>query len=288
MVAHILDGKKIADSMLRSVKREVATMKRKGVIPKLVVIQVGNDPASTIYVNRKHKTCIELGMKSEVRRFPSSVSYGRILGEIRELNEDKTVHGILVQLPLPEHLNHKKVLETVAISKDVDGLHPYNHGRNLLAKSGMRPATPTGIITLLESTGAKLEGKNAVVVGRSNIVGKPVAVMLLNKGCTVTICHSKTTDLGRFTKDADIIVCAVGKPNLIKGPMVKKGAIVIDVGISRLKDGKLSGDVDFKEVSKRASWITPVPGGVGPMTIASLMCNTIAACRDIEWPQKSG
>lgn len=287
MTGKIINGKKIADSILHRVRKNVLELKRKGVTPKLVVIQVGNDPASTIYVNRKQKTCLELGMASEVKRFPSSITYDHLIHEIKKLNEDKKVHGILVQLPLPEHLSHKKVLETVDIAKDVDGLHPYNHGKNLLAKECFQPATPRGIITLLESTKSRLEGKNAVVIGRSNIVGKPIAIMLLNKGCTVTICHSKTKNLSDFTKRADILISAVGKPKFVKASMVKKGAIVIDVGINKSKDGKIVGDVDFKKAIIRASWITPVPGGVGPMTIASLMENTIKACRGIEWSQKS-
>lgn len=288
MPAKIINGKKIAGSILNRVRSKVAGMRKKGIVPRLVVIQVGKDPASTIYVNRKHKTCLELGMESDIKRFPSSMKYEKLLSEIKRLNNDKKVHGILVQLPLPEHLSHKKVLETVSIAKDVDGLHPYNHGRNLLGKEGFLPATPRGIITLLQSTKTKLEGKNAVIIGRSNIVGKPLAIMLLNKGCTITVCHSKTKNLSEFTKDADILVSAVGKAGLIKADMVKKGAIVIDVGINRLDDGKLVGDVDFTKVSKKAGWITPVPGGVGPMTIASLMENTVKACSDIEWPQKSG
>lgn len=287
MQAKILYGKEIADPILEKVKQEVAKMKKKGVTPKLVVIQVGDDPASTIYVNKKHDTCIELGMLSEIKRFPESMAYEDLIEEIEKLNKDKKVHGILVQLPLPEHLNHKKVLETVSIEKDVDGLHPYNHGRNLLGKEGFKPATPRGIITILEATNEELEGKHAVVIGRSNIVGKPTAIMLLNKDCTVTICHSKTKNLADITKQADILVSAVGKPGFVKGNMVKNGAIVIDVGITRLESGKLAGDMDFEEVSKKASWITPVPKGVGPVTIASLMENTLKACSDIEWPQKS-
>jgi methylenetetrahydrofolate dehydrogenase (NADP+)/methenyltetrahydrofolate cyclohydrolase len=286
MAGRIIDGKSIADSILRKVRKEVVQLKKKGVVPKLVVIQVGNDPASTIYVNLKHRTCLELGMASEVERFPTSITYEEILREIRKLNADRSVHGILVQLPLPEHLNHKKVLETVDPAKDVDGLHPYNQGKNLLGKECFRPATPRGIVTLLESTGIELEGKSAVVIGRSNIVGKPLAVMLLNKGCTVTVCHSKTKKLSEFTRRADILVSAVGKAGLVTAPMVKKGAVVIDVGMNRSTDGKLVGDVDFKNVIRKASWITPVPKGVGPMTIASLMENTIKACRDIEWPRQ--
>ncbi len=286
MSGRIIDGKKIADSILQKVRKDVVELKKKGVTPKLVVIQVGEDPASTIYVNRKNKTCIELGMASEIKRFPNSITYEDMLNQIRKLNDDKSVHGILVQLPLPEHLSHKKVLETVSPAKDVDGLHPYNQGKNLLGKECFQPATPRGIVTLIESTKSKLEGKSAVIIGRSNIVGKPVAVMLLNKGCTITICHSKTKNLSDFTKRADILICAVGKQKLVKANMVKPGAIVIDVGINKLEDGKLVGDVDFEKVIKKASWITPVPKGVGPMTIASLMENTIKACRDIEWPRK--
>jgi methylenetetrahydrofolate dehydrogenase (NADP+)/methenyltetrahydrofolate cyclohydrolase len=286
MPGRIIDGKKIADSILEKVRNEVAEIKTKGVVPKLVVVQVGDDPGSTIYVNRKQKTCLELGMASEVKRFPTSITYDRLLGEIKSLNKDKRVHGILIQLPIPARLNHKKILEAVDPAKDVDGLHPYSQGRNLMGNEGFQPATARGIITLLESTNSKLEGKNAVVIGRSNIVGKPTAVMLLNRGCTVTICHSKTKRLSDFTKLADILISAVGKPGLIKAHMVKKGAIVIDVGISRLKSGKIVGDVDFERVRKKASWITPVPKGVGPMTIASLMENTIKACRDIEWPER--
>ncbi len=240
-----------------------------------------------MYVNRKHRTCLELGMLSELRKFPGNVSYSRIIQEIKSLNNDRKVHGILVQLPLPEHLNHKKVLETVDPKKDVDGLHPYNHGKNLLGKDCFRPATPRGIMTLLERTKTRLEGKHAVVIGRSNIVGKPIAVMLLNSDCTVTICHSKTRNLPSLCRQADILVAAVGKPHFIKANMVKKGAIVIDVGINRLKDGKITGDVDFENVRKKASWITPVPKGVGPMTIASLMENTVKACKEIEWPKNS-
>ena len=278
MPAKILDGSKIAARALEKVKREVGELEKKGVTPKLVVIQVGDDEASTIYVNKKHRTCIELGMGSEIKRLPKTITYDGLLGEIHGLNSDNDVHGILVQLPLPEQLAHRKALEAISIAKDVDGLHPYNHGMNMLGKDCFQPATPMGIMGLLKSTGEELEGKNAVVIGRSNIVGKPLALMLLNAGCTVTICHSRTKRLSEFTKLADILVSATGKPGLVKDAMVKKGAIVIDVGINRLRNGKISGDVDFGKVQKKASWITPVPGGVGPMTIASLMQNTLRAC----------
>ncbi len=282
MPAKTIDGAKISEAVLAEVRNDVAELAKSGIIPKLTVIQVGEDPASTIYVNKKHAKCIELGMASEVRRFPENMDYENLLSEIKKLNSDRSVHGILVQLPLPEHLRHKSALETVDPAKDIDGLHPYSHGMNILGKDWFVPATPKGIMTLLASTKAKLEGKNAVVIGRSNIVGKPTALMLLNAGCTVTVCHSKTKKIADFTKNADIVVCAVGKAKFLKAKMVKKGAIVIDVGINKLKGGKIVGDVDFRNVRKKASWITPVPGGVGPMTIASLMENTVKACRQIE------
>ena len=244
-------------------------------------MQVGNNPASTIYVNKKHETGKKIGIDSIVKRFPDTIKYEDFLAEIMKLNNDKSVHGIMVQTPLPEHLQHKQVFETVSVEKDVDGLHPFNHGKNLLAKKGFKPATPIGILELLKHTKIKLEGKNAVVIGRSNIVGKPIAIMLLNEGCTVTVCHSKTKNLGNHTKEADILIVAAGKPKLIKAEMVKKGAIVIDVGINRV--GKeIVGDVDFENVRKKAAWITPVPGGVGPMTIASLMANTVQAAKEQE------
>ena len=282
MPAKIIDGAKIAEKMLAGVKKEVAELKGKGIIPKLVVVQAGNDEASTIYVNKKHKTCAQLGIASEVKRFSGNITYEEFISEIEKLNNDRSVHGILVQSPLPKHLSGKKVYETISIEKDVDGFHPFNHGKNLLEKEGMEPATPKGIMRLLQETKVKLEGKNAVVIGRSNIVGKPVALMLINAGCTVTVCNSKTKGLAGFTEKADILIAAAGKPKLVKAGMVKKGAIVIDVGTTKMRSGKLCGDVDFENVGKKAGWITPVPGGVGPMTIASLMQNTVKACRQIE------
>jgi len=275
MPGKIIDGKAIADNILKKLKKKLSVC---GKAPKLVVVQVGKDPASTIYVNKKHKTCEEIGIASEIKRLPETISYSDFLKEIGNLNKDDSVNGILVQVPLPDHLNHKQVFETIALEKDVDGFHPSNHGKNLLGKKGIQPATPKGIMTLLKSTGVDFEGKNAVVVGRSNIVGKPIALMLINAGCTVTVCNSKTKDLKSFTKKADILVSATGRCNLITEDMVKKEAIVIDVGMNRNKEGKLCGDVDFENVKKVASWITPVPKGVGPMTIASLMENTVKAC----------
>ena len=282
MTAKIIDGKAISEKILSKLKTEVVKLKKQNKIPKLVVIQVGDDPASTIYVNKKHKICQKIGIDSEVKRFPESISYKDFLMEIGKLNKDDSVHGIMIQLPLPRQLNDKQIFETVAIEKDVDGLHPSSHGKNLLGKKGFQPATPKGIMELLKHTGVKIEGSNAVVVGRSNIVGKPITMMLINEGATVTVCHSKTKNLAECTKNGDILITAVGKPGLIKENMVKKGAIVIDVGITRLDNGKIAGDVDFEKVKNKASWITPVPGGVGPMTIASLMLNTVKACREQE------
>ncbi|PIN85549.1 MAG: bifunctional methylenetetrahydrofolate dehydrogenase/methenyltetrahydrofolate cyclohydrolase [Candidatus Diapherotrites archaeon CG11_big_fil_rev_8_21_14_0_20_37_9] len=282
MAGKILSGKKVADSILEHAKKEVQVLKKKGITPKLVVMQVGDDPASTIYVNKKHKTCVEIGIDSEIKKFGTEIKYTDFLVEIGNLNKDKKVHGILVQAPLPEHLSHKMVYETIDVQKDVDGFHPCNHGKNLLGKDGLQPATPKGIMRLLEETGIKIEGKTAVVIGRSNIVGKPIALMLINAGATTTVCNSKTKNLGNITKEADILISAVGKANLVKKNMVKKGAIVIDVGTNKNKKGKLCGDVDFENVKEIAGWITPVPGGVGPMTIASLIENTIKACKVLE------
>jgi len=283
MSAKILNGKEIADGILANLKKRIN--KCNGSLarhPKLVVIQVGDDPASTIYVNKKHEACQEIGITSEIKKFPETISYADFLMEIGKLNKDDKVHGILVQAPLPKHLSHKQVYETIAVEKDVDGWHPFNHGKNLLGKKGIPAATPKGIMTLLEHTEVDFIGKNAVVIGRSNIVGKPIALMLINAGCTVTVCNSKTKSIKEFTKNADILISAVGKINLITADMVKKGAIVIDVGMNRNAEGKLCGDVDFEKVKEKASWITPVPKGVGPMTIASLMQNTINTCGEIE------
>ncbi len=282
MAARILDGKKIAEKILGHAKLEVAALKEKGVTPKLVVVQVGDNPASTIYVEKKHRACIEAGMNSEIRKFPEYISEEMFLTELRRLNADEKVHGILVQLPLPASISEQKVLESVDPAKDVDGFHPINQGKNFSGADCLRPATPTGIMRLLEETRVKLPGKNAVVLGRSNIVGKPIAVMLINAGCTVTVCNSKTKNLDYYAKNADIIVSATGKAKIVTAKMVKKGAIVIDVGINRVEgDGnkKITGDVDFEGVRKKAGWITPVPGGVGPMTIASVIENTLKACR---------
>ncbi|MCR4368546.1 MAG: bifunctional 5,10-methylenetetrahydrofolate dehydrogenase/5,10-methenyltetrahydrofolate cyclohydrolase, partial [archaeon] len=269
MPAKILEGKKIAEKILDAAQEDVALLKQKGIVPKLVVLQVGDDPASTIYVNKKHETCLKIGMESEVKRFDDTISYESFLIEIGKLNKDPKVHGILVQVPLPEQLRHHQLFETIDVKKDVDGFHPMNHGKNFLGKKGFVPATPLGIMELLRHTKVKLEGKYAVVIGRSNIVGKPIALMLINAGCTVTVCNSKTPDLAKCARNADILISAVGKPGLVTAGMIKQGAIVIDAGTTRTKNG-IEGDVDFEGALKKASWVTPVPGGVGPMTIASL------------------
>ncbi len=299
MPARILDGKKLAAQLLAQAKSEVTALKEKGIVPKLVVVQAGQDGASTIYVEKKHRACIDAGMASEIKRFAEYVSEEIFLAEIRRLNQDSKVHGILVQLPLPKHISEEKVLEAVDPSKDVDGFHPTNQGKGFFGAGALRPATPAGIMRLLEETGVKLEGKNAVVLGRSNIVGKPVALMLINAGCTVTVCNSKTKNIADFTKMADIIISATGKPGLIAARMVKKGAIVVDVGINRIEEPtggngkeagakgnakKIVGDVDFEGVRKKAGWITPVPGGVGPMTIANVILNTLKACKRQQGP----
>ena len=273
MPANLIDGKTVSEKVLRECRREVESLKEKGISPKLVAVLVGENPASKIYVNKKHKTCQEIGMLSEIRRLPETIPENEFLAEIISLNRDDSIHGIIVQQPLPSQLSEEKLFEVLDVRKDVDGFHPVNQGKNLLGKRCTHAATPKGIMTLLESTGISLSGKHAVVLGRSNIVGKPIAAMLVNAGCTVTICNSKTQNLEEFTQKADVLVCAVGKPKMITSNHVKEGVVVIDVGINRLGDGS---------VKEKASWITPVPGGVGPMTIASLIENTIQACKVIE------
>lgn len=279
MPSKLIDGKKISQEILQKAKLEVAHLANAKIYPKLAVVQVGADQASTIYTEKKHKTCQEVGLRSELIRLHESTTQEELLRQVKELNNDKSVHGILVQLPLPKHIDEKAVIETILPAKDVDGFSPVNQGKNLSGQHGFRPATPKGIMKLIHSTGKNLSGMNAVVVGRSNIVGKPIAAMLLNADCTVTVCHSKTKRLADFTRNADILVVAAGKPKLIRAGMVKKGAIVIDVGMNR-SENDLTGDVDFGPVSKKAGWITPVPGGVGPMTIACLIENTLQACRE--------
>ncbi|MBN1208137.1 MAG: bifunctional methylenetetrahydrofolate dehydrogenase/methenyltetrahydrofolate cyclohydrolase FolD [Myxococcaceae bacterium] len=278
-MAQLIDGKAIAAKVRAEVKAEVERLKaERGLIPGLAVVRVGEDPASKIYVTGKKKAAEEVGFSSWEHHRDASISQDELLALVRQLNEDPAVHGILVQLPLPKHIDAELVISTVKPEKDVDGFHPMNAGRLSLGRPGLRPCTPFGVMRLLEETGCTLSGKRAVVVGRSNIVGKPMALMLLQADATVTICHRKS-DLAREVGMADILVVAVGVQELVKGEWIKPGAVVIDVGMNRKPDGKLTGDVEFQAASQRASAITPVPGGVGPMTIAMLMRNTLLAAK---------
>lgn len=275
MNAKIIEGKALAKSLRDGFRARVAALEEHGVQPGLAVILVGDDPASKVYVGNKIRACEECGVKSFHHGLPADVAESEVLALIGRLNADPTVHGILVQLPLPPHIDVRRVLEAISVDKDVDGFHLYNVGGLVVGNTVFPPCTPYGVQLLLETTGTEVAGKNAVVVGASNIVGKPMALMLLHKEATVTICHAKTRDLAQHTILADILVVAAGKPNLIVPQMVKEGAIVIDVGINRLPDGRLVGDVDFEGVKEKASWITPVPGGVGPMTVTMLIENTL-------------
>ncbi|MFA6193404.1 MAG: bifunctional 5,10-methylenetetrahydrofolate dehydrogenase/5,10-methenyltetrahydrofolate cyclohydrolase [Parcubacteria group bacterium] len=271
----MLDGTKFANKIMLQLKKKVATMKRK---PVLAMVLVGDDPASAIYVRRKGVFCGQAGIGSETIILPAKTSEKKLLGLIDKLNKDKKVSAIMVQLPLPKHIDKKKIIESVDPRKDADCLHPLNFGRFAQEGEGysvVAPATPLGIIKLLEEYKIPIAGKNAVVVGRSNIVGKPMAQFLLNRGATITVCHRQTKNLKRYTQKADILVVAVGKINMIKADMVKKGVVVIDVGVNRGENKKIYGDVDFASVSKKAAYITPVPGGVGPVTIAMLLWNTV-------------
>ena len=280
MDGKIIDGKEISRQIKEEVKQEVEQLKAEGCTPGLAVILVGNDPASASYVGSKERTVQALGMHSEVIRMDEATSEAELLGEIRRLNDDPAIHGILVQLPLPDQIDEQRIISEIAPEKDVDGFHPVNAGKLMAGLPGFVPCTPLGIMVMLERSGVVLEGKHAVVVGRSNIVGKPMSMLLLQKNATVTVCHSRTADLPSITKQADILVAAVGREGMIGGEHVKEGAVVIDVGINRGTDGKLHGDVDFDAVLPIASKITPVPGGVGPMTIAMLMANTLESARN--------
>ena len=281
MTAKILDGKKMSAEIRATIKEKVVLLKEKGIVPGLAVILVGDNPASKVYVGQKEKGCLEAGFASFLHRLPETTSQEELLALIDKLNADKTVHGILVQLPLPRQIDPDTVLAAIRPEKDVDGFHPVNIGRLVAGLPASEPCTPKGILRLLKSTGIPLAGKEAVVIGRSNIVGKPVALMLLAESATVTICHSKTADLAEHVRRADILVAAIGKPRFVTADMVKEGAVVIDVGINRLEEG-LVGDVDYDPVAEKASWITPVPGGVGPMTIAMLLENTLEQAEKTE------
>lgn len=279
MTARIIDGKSIAKELRESLAPRVAALKEQGITPGLTVIVVGDDPASAIYVRNKERACVKLGMNSQVLRFPAETTQEEILNTVRLLNQDDSVHGILVQLPLPRHIDEQAVLRAIDPDKDVDGFHAMNAGRLMNGEPGFVACTPKGVMRLLEVSGVELDGKNAVVVGRSNIVGKPMALLLLQKNCTVTIAHSHTQDLTAVTRSTDILVVAVGRAGFITGDMIKPGAAVMDVGINRV-DGKVVGDVDFESAKEVASCITPVPGGVGAMTIAMLMENTVEAAEN--------
>ncbi len=274
MTARILDGKKLSAEIRASIKEETALLREKGIVPGLAVVLVGDDPASKVYVGQKEKGCLEAGFASFLHRLPDSTTQEELLALIGRLNGDPSVHGILVQLPLPPQIDPDTVLAAIQPEKDVDGFHPVNIGRLVAGLPACEPCTPKGILRLLKSTGIPLAGKETVVIGRSNIVGKPVALMLLAESATVTVCHSRTRDLAEHVRRADVLVAAVGKPRFVTADMVKEGAVVVDVGINRLEEG-LVGDVDYGPVSEKASWITPVPGGVGPMTIAMLLENTL-------------
>lgn len=281
---NLLDGKKTAQELYAALQGDVADLKEKGIHPKLVIILVGDNPASLSYIKSKQKASEQVGIESELLRYtPEEMDTEKLITKIHELNADDKVHGILVQLPLPEHIYEPEIIKAIDPKKDVDGFTAYNLGKMFLSTQfeDLAPCTPLGIITMLDRNNVSIEGKEAVVVGRSNVVGKPVAIMLLNRGATVTICHSKTKDLASHTKRADILVVAVGKAHVITADMVKDGAVVIDVGINRTDAGKLVGDVDFEAISKKASYITPVPGGCGPMTVASLMLNVVRAAQKL-------
>ncbi|MBI0029139.1 MULTISPECIES: bifunctional methylenetetrahydrofolate dehydrogenase/methenyltetrahydrofolate cyclohydrolase FolD [Gilliamella] len=278
MTANIIDGKFLAKQIRDDIANKVKQRIEKGLsVPGLAVVQVGSDPASKIYVRNKQKACDDVGFASFSYDFPTSTTE-ELLTLIDKLNQRDDVHGILVQLPLPDNIDKTKVLERIHPSKDVDGFHPYNIGHLLQRDPLLRPCTPYGVVKMLESTGINLAGLNATVVGASSIVGRPMALELLLLGCTTTITHSRTVDLAKHVSNADIVVAGVGIANYVKGEWIKPGAIVIDVGINRLPDGKLAGDVEFETAVERAGWITPVPGGVGPMTVAMLMSNTLEAC----------
>jgi methylenetetrahydrofolate dehydrogenase (NADP+)/methenyltetrahydrofolate cyclohydrolase len=270
----IIDGKALALETRAAIRQKIAAL---NIRPGLAAVLVGNNPASKIYVNNKRKACDEVGIYSEECLLPEDTSEADLLSCIHRLNNDPKIHGILVQLPLPKHINERIILDAVAPEKDVDGFHYVNVGKLVANEPGLRSCTPLGVIKLIQSSKIEIAGSHAVVIGRSNIVGKPAALLLLHEHATVTVCHSKTKDIGAICRTADILVAAIGKPRFVTQEMVKEGAVVIDVGINRLPDGKIVGDVDFESVAQRASAITPVPGGVGPMTIAMLLSNTMQA-----------
>ncbi|MBR2465728.1 MAG: bifunctional methylenetetrahydrofolate dehydrogenase/methenyltetrahydrofolate cyclohydrolase FolD [Clostridia bacterium] len=279
-MAEIIDGKLVTQVTRKKTAEMTARFKElTGVTPGLAVILVGDDPASAVYVRNKHKGCLDIGMNSFQIEYPKETTEEELLSKIKELNEDENVHGILVQLPLPKHINEDNVINAISPLKDVDAFHPENVGKILIGKYDFLPCTPAGVMELLAFYNIDIEGKECVVLGRSNIVGKPMSLLLLQKNGTVTVCHSRTKNLADITRRADILVVAIGKADFVTADMVKEGAVVIDVGINRKPDGKLTGDVDFNSVKEKASFITPVPGGVGPMTITMLLANTLTAAQ---------
>lgn len=278
-MAIIIDGKTLAARIRAELSGQVAELKSAGITPGLAVVLVGEDPASKVYVSMKEKACADIGIYSAEHKLPAETSEAELLALIDTLNRDPRIHGILVQLPLPKQINTDKVLEYISPLKDVDGFHPYNVGRLMVGKPTFQPCTPYGVMVMLKECGMDLTGKEVVVVGRSNIVGKPVAMMCLQQNATVTICHSRTKDLAAKVRQADVLIAAVGVPEMIKGDWIKEGAVVIDVGVNRMADGKLVGDVEYASASARAAAITPVPGGVGPMTITMLLHNTVVSAK---------
>jgi methylenetetrahydrofolate dehydrogenase (NADP+) / methenyltetrahydrofolate cyclohydrolase len=281
MTAQLIDGNLLGKQLRAGAASRVQALQAKGITPGLAVVLVGDNPASQVYVRNKVKACADVGMHSVLEQYPDSTSEAKLLARVDALNRDDSIHGILVQLPLPKHMDAQRVIEAISPAKDVDGFHVASAGALMVGQPGFWPCTPYGCMKMLESIGYELKGKHAVVIGRSNIVGKPMALMLLQKSATVTICHSATADLKALTLQADVVVAAVGKRNVLTADMVKPGAVVIDVGMNRNEAGKLCGDVDFEGVRQVASYITPVPGGVGPMTITMLLINTLEAAERV-------
>ena len=278
-MSKLISGKEVSLKVKNQVAEETAELKKQGITPGLAVIIVGNDPASRVYVNSKKKACAEVGFNSYEYALPEETNQEELLELVQKLNNDNNVNGILCQLPLPKHIEENAIINAIKAEKDVDAFHPFNVGKIMIGEYAFLPCTPAGVMELIDSTGVEISGKSCVVIGRSNIVGKPMAMLLLHRSGTVTICHSKTQNLQEICRNADILVAAVGRANFVTEDMVKDGAVVIDVGMNRLENGKLCGDVDFENVEKKASFITPVPGGVGPMTIAMLMKNTLTAAK---------
>ena len=278
-MAEIIDGKELAKKVRKELKKEVEVLKAKGINPKLAVIMVGNDPGSTVYVRNKSKACEKVGIEFEEFLFEETIEEKELLDLIDKLNEDDLIHGILLQCPVPKYINVNKAFRRVSPNKYVDGFNPINVGNLTIGEDAFISCTPYGVVKMFEEYNIETEGKRAVILGRSNIVGKPMIQCMLNKNSTVTVCHSRTQNIGEVIKEADIVIAAIGKPNFVKADMVKDGAVVIDVGINRLDDGTITGDVDYEKVAEKASYITPVPGGVGPMTIAMLLNNVVKAAK---------